>query len=60
MKILVTDTIADSGIAILRDASDMEVDYRPGLKGDELHLYQFIPNYTMLYRHVVIKGYKGL
>jgi D-3-phosphoglycerate dehydrogenase len=36
MKILVTDTLADSGLAILRAASDMEVDYRPGLKGDAL------------------------
>ena len=32
MRILVTDTLADSGLAILRAASDMEVDYRPGLK----------------------------
>src|SRR5436305_12283361 len=36
MRILVTDTLADSGLAILRAASDMEVDYRPGLKGDAL------------------------
>src|SRR5213592_2742621 len=36
MKILVTDTLADSGLAILRAANDMEVDYRPGLKGDAL------------------------
>ena len=36
MKILVTDTLADSGLAILRAASDMEVDYRPGLKGEAL------------------------
>src|SRR5438067_13866109 len=36
MKILVTDTMADSGLAILRAANDMEVDYRPGLKGDAL------------------------
>ncbi len=32
MRILVTDTLADSGLAILHAASDMEVDYRPGLK----------------------------
>src|SRR5881227_30949 len=32
LRILVTDTLADSGLAILRAASDMEVDYRPGLK----------------------------
>jgi D-3-phosphoglycerate dehydrogenase len=36
MKILVTDTLADSGLAILRAASDMEVDYRPGLKDEAL------------------------
>src|SRR6059058_4435489 len=36
MKILVTDTLADSGLGILRAASDMEVDYRPELKGDAL------------------------
>ena len=36
MKILVTDTLADSGLAILRAASDMEVDYRPGLKDGAL------------------------
>src|SRR3954469_343740 len=36
MRILVTDTLADSGLAILRAASDMELDYRPGLKGDAL------------------------
>jgi D-3-phosphoglycerate dehydrogenase len=32
VRILVTDTLADSGLAILRAASDMDVDYRPGLK----------------------------
>jgi len=32
VRILVTDTLADSGLAILRAASDMELDYRPGLK----------------------------
>src|SRR3954470_25076149 len=36
LRILVTDTLADSGLAILRAAGDMELDYRPGLKGDEL------------------------
>ena len=35
-RILVTDTLADSGLAILRAASDMDVDYRPGLEGAEL------------------------
>ena len=36
MKVLVTETIADAGLAILRAASDVDLDYRPGLKGDEL------------------------
>src|SRR6266540_940014 len=35
-RVLVTETIADSGLAILRSASDVELDYRPGLQGDEL------------------------
>ena len=35
-RILVTDTLADSGLQILRAASDVELDYRPGLKGKEL------------------------
>lgn len=35
-KVLVTDTLAESGLEILRQASDVELDYRPGLKGDEL------------------------
>src|SRR5437868_10262937 len=35
-RVLVTDTLADSGLAILRAASDIELDYRPGLKGDDL------------------------
>jgi D-3-phosphoglycerate dehydrogenase len=36
MRVLVTDTLAESGLAILRAAPELEVDYRPGLKGDEL------------------------
>ncbi|HEV2721483.1 MAG TPA: phosphoglycerate dehydrogenase [Thermoanaerobaculia bacterium] len=36
MKVLVTETIAEAGLAILRNASDIDLDYRPGLKGDEL------------------------
>lgn len=36
MRVLVTDTLAESGLAILRAATDIEVDYRPGLKGEEL------------------------
>jgi D-3-phosphoglycerate dehydrogenase len=35
-RVLVTDTIADSGLAILRAADDVELDYRSGLKGDDL------------------------
>jgi len=35
-KILVTDTIAESGLDILRNAEDVDLDYRPGLKGAEL------------------------
>jgi D-3-phosphoglycerate dehydrogenase len=35
-RVLVTDSIADSGLAILRAAKDVDLDYRPGLKGEEL------------------------
>lgn len=35
-RVLVTDTIAESGLAILREAADVELDYRPGLKGADL------------------------
>ncbi|HEY0159248.1 MAG TPA: phosphoglycerate dehydrogenase [Thermoanaerobaculia bacterium] len=35
-KVLVTDSIAESGLDILRAAEDVELDYRPGLKGSEL------------------------
>lgn len=35
-KVLVTDTIAPSGLDILRAAEDVELDYRPGLKDDAL------------------------
>jgi len=35
-RVLVTDTLADSGLDILRRADDVELDYRPGLKGAEL------------------------
>src|SRR5947208_3316969 len=35
-RLLVTDTLADSGLNILRAASDVDLEYRPGLKGDEL------------------------
>src|SRR4051794_39414465 len=36
LRVLVTDTLADSGLDILRSASDVDLDYRPGLKGDDL------------------------
>ena len=35
-KVLITDTLADSGLAIVRGAADVDLDYRPGLQGDEL------------------------
>jgi D-3-phosphoglycerate dehydrogenase len=35
-KVLVTDTIAPSGLDILRAADDVDLDYRPGLQGEEL------------------------
>ena len=34
--VLVTDSLADSGLAILRSSEDVELVYRPGLKGQEL------------------------
>src|SRR5881398_2333731 len=35
-RVLVTDTLAESGLEILRAASDVDLDYRPGLKGEQL------------------------
>ena len=35
-RVLVTDTLADSGLAILRAAADVDLDYRAGLKGQDL------------------------
>ena len=35
-RVLVTDTLAESGLAILRNEQDIELDYRPGLKGEDL------------------------
>jgi len=35
-RVLVTDTLAESGLQILRAASDVELDYRAGLKGKDL------------------------
>ena len=34
--VLVTDTLAESGLDILRKQSDVDLDYRPGLKGEDL------------------------
>jgi len=35
-RVLVTDTLAESGLEILRNAPDVDLDYRPGLKGEDL------------------------
>ena len=35
-RVLVTDTIAESGLEILRAAKDVDLSYRPGLKGEDL------------------------
>src|SRR5437868_2695533 len=35
-RVLVTDTLAESGLTILRGANDVDLAYQPGLKGDEL------------------------
>jgi len=35
-RVLVTDTLAASGLDILRSADDVHLDYRPGLKGPDL------------------------
>ena len=35
-RVLVTDTLAESGLAILRAADDIDLDYRAGLKGEAL------------------------
>ena len=35
-RVLVTDTLAESGLAILRAATDVDLDYRAGLKGSDL------------------------
>src|SRR5712691_1520091 len=35
-RVLVTDTLVEAGLAILRAATDVDLDYRPGLKGAEL------------------------
>jgi D-3-phosphoglycerate dehydrogenase len=36
LRVLVTDTLAESGLDILKAAGDVELDYRPGLKGNDL------------------------
>jgi len=35
-RVLVTDTLADSGLDILRKSDEIDLDYRPGLKGQDL------------------------
>ena len=35
-RVLVTDTLAESGLDILRKSDAIELDYRPGLKGEDL------------------------
>ncbi|HUP49148.1 MAG TPA: phosphoglycerate dehydrogenase [Thermoanaerobaculia bacterium] len=35
-RLLVTDTLAESGLLILRAAPDVDLDYRPGLEGGDL------------------------
>lgn len=35
-RVLVTDALAESGFELLRAAADVDLDYRPGLKGEEL------------------------
>src|SRR6266571_4817945 len=35
-KVLVSDTLSDSGLEILRSCPGLQVDYRPGLKEDEI------------------------
>lgn len=35
-KVLVSDKLSDAGLQVLRDASDIDVDYRPGLSEQEL------------------------
>lgn len=36
-RILVTDTLAESGLELFRSQPDIDLDYRPGLAGAELH-----------------------
>jgi D-3-phosphoglycerate dehydrogenase len=36
VKVLVSDKLSDSGLAVLRAAAGVQVDYRPGLSEDEL------------------------
>jgi D-3-phosphoglycerate dehydrogenase len=35
-RVLVTDTLAESGLEVLRNAEDVDLEYRAGLKGKEL------------------------
>ncbi len=45
-RILVSDSLSESGLAPLREAINMSVDYRPGLPADEL--LAIIPDYDAL------------
>src|SRR5262249_5127505 len=45
-RVLVSDTLSAAGLAILRDAPDIEVVYKPGLK--EAELAQAIPGFDAL------------
>ena len=36
VKVLVSDKLSDAGLQVLREASDVEVEVRPGLSEDEL------------------------
>lgn len=35
-KVLVTDTLAESGLELLRSDPEIDLDYRPGIQGDDL------------------------
>ena len=36
MRILISDKFSDSGLAVFKAAPEVEVEYRPGIKGDDL------------------------
>src|SRR5437016_13783487 len=45
-KVLITDTLAEQGRAVLEAAAQIQTDYRPGLKPDEIR--QIIGDYDAL------------